>query len=298
MHPELIGVDIPLEIDTGDPDARAVKPSTVPAEHLVDLFRSRILLFEHLEIEVGSITVVVDGQDLDINPSLVEVLCPSKKGVDRFPGLFGGEIDHPIPSPRGDEMVKTGPADPLFFDEVEDSVDVVYVLPCERHPKTDLLTPLGQALHPLHRTIEGPWDPSKEVVGLLEAVETDPDVRESGRQDPVGHPFIDQGPVGRDHRADPERAGLLRQFEEVFPCERLPSGEEEGGDLVSSEVFDQALSLFGGQLVGVLFRLGIGVAMDAAEVAGLRAVPDHHGAAFLCRFRELVDLSLRRRSPL
>ncbi len=65
-------------------------------------------------------------------------------------------------------------------------------------------------------------------------------------------------------------------------------GQEQGGDLVGSEIFDYLLHLNPIELAGVVRCCGIGITMYAAEVASAGDIPNHDGASLsraLCRFK-------------
>jgi hypothetical protein len=54
-------------------------------------------------------------------------------------------------------------------------------------------------------------------MGLLQAVQADPDIGKTGLLDPFGHGSIDQGPIGGDYRPYPQGGSVLAEFEEILP---------------------------------------------------------------------------------
>jgi hypothetical protein len=75
--------------------------------------------------------------------------------------------------------------------------------------------------------------------------------------------------------------------EEVFPQERFASGKKNNRGAEPGQVLDERPSFFPGQFSGVFPVLGMGIAVDAFQVASLPYVPHHH--RFLI-FRKLEEV--------
>jgi hypothetical protein len=144
----------------------------------------------------------------------------------------------------------------------------------QRQAESDPLAHGDARLEPAHRAVEGAAHAAKPVVDLPDPVQADPDVREAGVLDLASGFVGDQRPVGGQRRPDAEGAGMRDQLEEVWSGQRLTPGEEEGGDLEVREIPDEGLSFLRGQLAPVLLGVGIGIAMNAAEVARSGNIPD------------------------
>jgi len=68
--------------------------------------------------------------------------------------------------------------------------------------------------------------------------------------------------------------GVLGEVEDVGADERLAAGDEERGAADRGEIVDEGDRFIRGELADELRFLGVGVAVDALEVAGLGRVPD------------------------
>jgi len=110
-----------------------------------------------------------------------------------------------------------------------------------------------------------------------DAVEADAGVGEPRVADAVRRLVVDERPVRREDGSEPDPASVLGDLEEVGAHQGFAAGEEHGGNLVGGEVVHEPHRLVGRQLAGVFLVPRVRVAVDAAQIASLRAVPHDDG---------------------
>ena len=91
-----------------------------------------------------------------------------------------------------------------------------------------------------------------------------------------------------------ERAGVFGQFEDIRADHRFAAGEQDGGDFESGQVIQNGFAFGGRKFIGIFLRGGIGVTVNAFEVAGSGEVPDDDGPALGGAFGDGHPLVRRR----
>jgi len=147
--PELVRVDLTVPAHTADPVAGAVP--FVHFEKFHHLFRPPGILLEQSQVDVGSIGVVVDGEDLLLETPIEEIAGAVQDGVNDLPGLPVTQIliNEPGAAAAVYQMVETGPRDIFLFDEIEDRRDLPVIPPADGETDPDL--------DPGVRAVRMPW---------------------------------------------------------------------------------------------------------------------------------------------
>jgi hypothetical protein len=100
--------------------------------------------------------------------------------------------------------------------------------------------------------------------------------------------MIDEDSVGGDYGPDSLRGRMMPQLIEILSQEGFSAGKKEHWNPEAGQVIDQGIGLRGSQLLLPRLGGGIGIAVEAGEVAATGHVPDHHRSLVL---REPLEVS-------
>ena len=186
--------------------------------------------------------------------------------------------DHALAAAAVDEMIEADAVDVLGLDEVEDLVELARVMLVDRETQADALADGDAILDALHGLLVRALDAAELIVDVFEAVERDADIADADILDALRDLARDQRAVRRERRAHARFLCVLCELKEVRTNERLTAREQQDRHMERGEVIDELLRLVRRELVFILLRIGLHIAMHALEVARLRRVPDDDGA--------------------
>jgi hypothetical protein len=163
-------MDIPLRVDTGNPDAGAV--SSIPTQKAIDLrCPLGFLLFEP-EVKINAVGVVVHGEDFPFPSILSHPFSPSYEAVEEGTLLRKGDIlIHQSPPSSGiDQVVEAATSDLLLLPEVEDPIYILVVLATDGETDAHLDPQLSAFPDSGQGALEGSAAASKAIVHLFQPV--------------------------------------------------------------------------------------------------------------------------------
>ena len=221
VPPELVGVNLPVPTHAPDPLARAV-PLVHPQEfqHLPGPVG---VLFQKAQVQIDPVGVVVHRENFLGFAAIVQVLCPDDDEVHDPPRLLVREVlgDQLAPAARVNKVVEANPGNVLSLDQVEYPVNIRGVALVDGETQPDLDPRLAAIPNPRERFVEGPAVAPEPVVRLAQPIEAHSHVGQIRFLELARAFPRDQGAVRRDHRAQPRRRGVPRQFEKVRPHQRF-----------------------------------------------------------------------------
>ena len=184
---------------------------------------------------------------------------------------------HQLGAPAGvDQVVEADAGNVVFLHQVEDGRHFLVIEAADGEAQAHLEARLLAVAHPGHGRGKGPGLAPESVVGRLGAVQADAHVREPQVLQAPGHLRGDEGAVGGDHRPHAVGHGPVHQFQQVGPHQGLAPGKQHHRHAEILQVPEQGQAFRVGQFIGRRARGGLGIAVDAFEVALLGDVPDHH----------------------
>ncbi len=171
MLGELIWVDVTSRIDRAESDPGAI--AAIPADQVLNglgLFR---IFFKCPEIEVDSITVIVDGQDLFFQPPFLEVHRTADDCFHGLPGFRRADIllDHLVAPTRIYQVIKTYPVDVFLLNKIEYIIHFSQVVAVDGKTQTNPLIHCHTVFDTLHSRLEGPGPTPEFIVYLPQAIQ-------------------------------------------------------------------------------------------------------------------------------
>ena len=85
MHPELVGMNVALEVHVPDADARRVKAAAVPAQVALDFRRALRSFLAQFHQGIYAIHVIADGEDVFIETARQKIARTAQDDVHRAP---------------------------------------------------------------------------------------------------------------------------------------------------------------------------------------------------------------------
>ena len=233
----------------------------------------------HAGEEVGAVGRLGDGEEFAVDALVFPCLDAVDERVEGEAGN-GGVEDLEVAAAAGrDEVVEAGALDVLGFDEVEDGVEVLDVVAGQREAQSGFLAGGVAVAEAIDGGLEGTGFAAEVVVDFPDAVEGNADVGDGEFLEPPGHVGRDAGAIGGNRDFQAQAGGQFKQVVEMRVDGRLAAREQQSGDAVGGDVADHGFHLRPVQLARVGFGFGVAVAVDAAQVAGARDVPDDNRAA-------------------
>ena len=288
MAPELVGVHLPVPAHA--PDARARGVAAVPLEQLQHLFGACRVLAQKLQVDEGPVGVVVHREDLG-RPAPVEPVArpvhDEAHSRTRL-GMVEVLIHERAPPPRVHEVVEAGALHAFRLHDVEHVAYLAPVALVDGHAQAHLDARRLRVAHALDGAVEAAGQAAELVVRLARAIERHAHVRKPHVGEARRQLRRDERAVRRQDHAHAAIFRVLHELDHVLAHARLPSREQQHGRAERGQVVDHGLRLAGRHLALVALALGSRVAVHAAQVARLRAVPHHDG--FLVA-RELQQLA-------
>jgi len=117
---------------------------------------------------------------------------------------------------------------------------------------------------------------------LADAIERDADVGDVRGFQSCGLFRGDERAIGGDGKLQSRIGGQIDEVEKARMNQGFSTGEEQRGELILGEVTDHGAHLVPVELAGILGGHRVGVAVDAAEVAGAGDVPHDDRFAASC----------------
>ncbi len=170
MSPELVCMDGAVPAYTPDTPTGVI--SLVHLEKRQDFFSPPMLLPHHPEIEIGPIRMIVHGQNLLVDASIMQILCPIHNQIDNPSGLLMVQvlIDQIGTATRIDKMVKTDPRYICLLKKIEDPRYLTHIHAIYGETKANFEPRILTVPYPFHGIFEGPLFAPKLVIDRLHAI--------------------------------------------------------------------------------------------------------------------------------
>ena len=198
--------------------------------------------------------------------------------VQELPGLGVAQgLRHQLAAPAGvDQVVEADAWDFVLFHQVEDGGHFLVVEAADGEPEAHLESCLLAVAHPGHGRGEGTLLAPELIVDGLGAVQADAHVRKAQVLEAPGQAPVYEGAVGGDHGPHPVGHGPGHQVKEIRPHQGLAAGEQHHRHAEILQIPEQGQAFIKAEFIGGPGGGGLGVAMEALEVAPFGDVPDHH----------------------
>jgi hypothetical protein len=220
------------------------------------------------QVEEDAVGVAVPRDQVKRHAARMERLGPIEDrlhGGPGLPGRQGGGGQTAGPSDV-DEVAHVTALDALGLHEVEDGLEVGEGRAREREAEPDREPRVPAVPEATERLLVGPREPPEPVVEPR-CRDRHPDVGRAGLAEIPRRTGVDQRPVRRDRRVDPEPDGPADQLEQVGPEEGVAARENQGGHPAAPQLVDEGATLLQGELLGVGRAPRARVAVLAVEVA-------------------------------
>ena len=116
--------------------------------------------------------MIIHCQDLLGHPTVVKVFCPLNNQINYLSSLRMVKVilNKVSSSPCIDQMVKTGPGNIIFFNEVKYLRDLVYVQTIHGKPESHLKICFLTVFYAVHSFSKGPLFSTKMVMDFLHSI--------------------------------------------------------------------------------------------------------------------------------
>ncbi len=225
VAPELVRVDGAIPADAGEAIARGVAAIHLEEGH--DIIGLGVTLFDHAHPEVGSIAVVVDGEDFERVTEVEAFFRLINDEVDRIASFLGIKVvaGDLCAASAVDQVVEADTGDLFLAHESKDCGDVLDIVSGDGDAETDFDTRITTVANRLNGAFVGTSDTPKFIMGGLLSVDTDADIARADLLDGLGDLGGDECAIGREDDAHLFVDGILGELEEVGPGERFSARE-------------------------------------------------------------------------
>ena len=164
----------------------------------------------------------------------------------------------------------------LVPDQLQQGRQVVGIILCQGEPDTDFYARIPTQTNAVQRFFEGTALATKAIMGLFDTVQADTDIIETNRRDRGDIALVDQGTVRRQTDIKAHVLRVMRDFKNIRPEQRLPTGQNEYRNPERLEIVHHVKDFGSRQFARKVLVGRDRIAMLAGQVATPDQVPDHN----------------------